>query len=275
VVTGHQFKCHACSPWCRRGRARFICRSKFSRNADLSSHATPVSVLTQLRSKFSRNAGLSSHATPVSVLAQRPSKFSRNAGLRSPDFSDVRSFLGIPQIDCRSPFSTNAGLSRLNHQRLFTRLIAIPTDFRLAGLRPGCWPSGQFFSRAIFSRSPASFATRAAVLPRWCSCTVGKSSGPVTAHCVRANHSSWWSVVTLLIFEARLQTDSLPFGRVITGVAKHQSVEFDCCAGELSEVASGTLQKQRTVTLLVALHRSPPPKDSMKRSVENHRLKRA
>jgi hypothetical protein len=35
------------------------------------------------------------------------------------------------------------------------------------------------------------------------------------------------------------------------------------------------LQKQRTVTLLVALHRIPPPKDSMKRSAENHRLKRA
>jgi hypothetical protein len=34
-------------------------------------------------------------------------------------------------------------------------------------------------------------------------------------------------------------------------------------------------QKQRTVTLLVALHRIPPPKNSMKRFVENHRLKRA
>jgi phosphomannomutase len=35
------------------------------------------------------------------------------------------------------------------------------------------------------------------------------------------------------------------------------------------------LQKQRTATLLVAFHRVPPPKESMKRFVENHRLKRA
>ena len=40
-------------------------------------------------------------------------------------------------------------------------------------------------------------------------------------------------------------------------------------------VLSAMLQKQRTVTLQVALHRIPPPKESMKRFVENHRLKRA
>jgi hypothetical protein len=56
----------------------------------------------------------------------------------------------------------------------------------------------------------------------------------------------------------------------------NQSVEFNRrCAGELSEVGKCKLQKQRTVTLLVALHRIPPPKESMKRFVENHRLKRA
>jgi hypothetical protein len=43
----------------------------------------------------------------------------------------------------------------------------------------------------------------------------------------------------------------------------------------LSEAPRGLLLKQKTVTLLVALHRIPPPKDSMKRYVENHRLKRA
>jgi hypothetical protein len=70
------------------------------------------------------------------------------------------------------------------------------------------------------------------------------------------------------------KTDALLLGCVSTGVAKHQSVEFNRrCARELSEVASGMLQKQRTVTLLVALHRILPPKESMKRSVENHRLK--
>jgi hypothetical protein len=45
-------------------------------------------------------------------------------------------------------------------------------------------------------------------------------------------------------------------------------------SGDLRQV-SWMAQKQRTVTLLVAPHRIPAPKASMKRSVENHRLKRA
>jgi hypothetical protein len=65
-------------------------------------------------------------------------------------------------------------------------------------------------------------------------------------------------------------------GRVSTGVSMNQSVGVIAVAsGELSEEASRILQKQRTETLMVALHRVGPQKESMKCFVENHRLKRA
>jgi hypothetical protein len=54
--------------------------------------------------------------------------------------------------------------------------------------------------------------------------------------------------------------ERVALGRVGTGVSKYQSVEFSPrCARQLREVASNILQKQRTVTLLVSLHRNPSP----------------
>jgi hypothetical protein len=168
------------------------------------------------------------------------------------------------------------------------------TEYRLCYRRQTCLAhraglsdsTSTIASEAILP-SLANFSTLAADAPRverWSPCALPSwarpiifrmnfgvhartnSAGPSRSIASGRTGRSGWSSLQPCGIEA--DHDVLPLGRVSTGVSMNQSVECNRCrSGEVSRWASSILQKQRTVILFVALHRVPPPKESMTRSV--------
>ena len=86
-------------------------------------------------------------------------------------------------------------------------------------------------------------------------------------------HSPWQSFPLLLV--ARLRPEALSLRRVRADGRSITPWSLSPMRRRTKRGGKCMLQKQRTVNPQVALHRIPPPKESMKRFVENHRLRRA